>query len=185
MSRMLAAGNGGPMTHPVSGLRIAEEDVTRAREMIRLLEAAGKLEPPQDDLANISEADLTDEGIKHFATSVCQLFSSQSIYIDEAAFISLTHTQLVTLVSELKDMFSQNFSEAQRRELGDAPFSAPPATARGVQHYVLRETQRVVRASSGTLRTLVLYVLLGGLAVVSSQVRERYLEGLSHNFHLP
>jgi hypothetical protein len=54
-----------------------------------------------------------------------------------------------------------------------------------LQHYVLRETQRVVKSASATQKTMVLYVLLGGLAVVSSQVRERYLGGLSHNFHLP
>lgn len=153
--------------------------------MIRLLEAAGKIEPPQDDLANLAEADLTDEKIKHFATSVCQLFSSQSIYIDETAFLTLTHAQLATVISELKDMFAQNFTEAQRREFGESPFTSPPSSARGLQHFVLREVQRVVRASSGTTRNLVIYVLLGGLAVVSSQVRERYLDGMSHNFHLP
>jgi hypothetical protein len=186
MSRMMSACNGATLTHPVSGIRIPDEDLARAKEMVHLLLAAGKIEPPQDDFANLKEAELTDDKIRHFATSVCQLFSSKGgIYIDEAAFLSLTHSQLATVISELKDMFAQNFSDAQRREFGEMPFTSPPTSARGLQHYVLRECQRVVRASSGSTRTMVLYVLLGGLAVVSSQVRERYLDGMSHNFNLP
>merc|ERR1719261_2266622 len=107
MSRMMSASNGAQLTHPVSGIRISDDDLARAKEMIRLLETAGKIEPPQDDFANLAEADLTDDKLRHFATSVCQLFSAQgSIYIDETAFLSLTHSQLATVISELKDMFA-------------------------------------------------------------------------------
>lgn len=182
-ARMLAQGS---VAHPVSGIKVSDEDLARAREMIRLLEAAGKLEPPCDDLANVKDpSELDEKSMKHFATSVCQLFSQSSIYIDESCFLNLTHAQLATLISELKDMFAQNFSDCQRADFGEVPFSKPPASVRGLQHYVLRETQRIVKAAPGNMRNLVLYVLIGGLAVVSAQVRERYLDGLSHNFNLP
>ncbi|KAF4655190.1 hypothetical protein FOL47_009545 [Perkinsus chesapeaki] len=106
-----------PIQHPVSRKVIPESTLERAERMVKCLEATGAIEPlAVRDLASIPHKELTRKDMQQLSLEVWQLMARQSVYVEEDTLVDMDRAQLVMVNSELRSMFTENFTVDQRQQ---------------------------------------------------------------------
>ncbi|EER12377.1 hypothetical protein Pmar_PMAR001176 [Perkinsus marinus ATCC 50983] len=190
-----------PILHPVSRQVIQDGVLERAERMVKLLEASGAIEPiTVRDLATLPQKELTRRDMQHLSLEVWQLLGRQSVYVEEDTLVDMDRTQILMLNSELRSMFTENFTEDQRRQFfppdgrpfmkihealmgGGEDIPTSLRTLSAVQG-ILKDLRTILTNAPDNMKFMVTYVIVGALAVVSGPIRSRYMTGLSHSFEI-
>lgn len=110
-----------------------------------------------------------DDSIEALVKNVFHEFTLESIYLDHTVFLSLTMSQLKNLHYEWKDMFEKNTTNQQKLSIVGQKKSFPPFTITSIdkyQRYLLTQLVTILRPNDSSLKTLVTFIMLGGLTLV-------------------
>ncbi|KAF4671122.1 hypothetical protein FOL46_000431 [Perkinsus olseni] len=191
-----------PIQHPVSRKVIPDSVLERAEQMVKHLESTGAIDPVTvRDLASVPLKDLTRRDVQQLSLEVWQLMARQSVYVEEDTLVDMDRAQLLMLNSELRSMFTENFTVEQRRLfyppdgtpfmkiheaiIGGSEDIPPSSRSLGAVQGILRDLRTILTNAPENMKFMVSYVIVGALAVVSSPIRARYMTGLSHSFEIP
>lgn len=112
--------------------------------------------------------------VEAMAKDVFHEFTLESIYLDHTVFLNLKMWQLKNLHYEWMDMFAKNTTPEQKhRVLGNGivfqPFDFNLASKAQYQHYLLQQVIKILRPIDASMKTLVTFIMLGGLTLVCPQ----------------
>ncbi|KAF4699308.1 hypothetical protein FOZ63_034075 [Perkinsus olseni] len=187
-----------PIQHPVSRKVIPDSVLERAEQMVKHLESTGAIDPVTvRDLASLPLKDLTRRDVQQLSLEVWQLMARQSVYVEEDTLVDMDRAQLLMLNSELRSMFTENFTVEQRRLfyppdgtpfmniheaiIGGSEDIPPSSRSLGAVQGILRDLRTILTNAPENMKFMVSYVIVGALAVVSSPIRAR--EMLSLHIH--
>jgi len=166
--------------HPITNNLISDDIISRGKEMILILESNNLLESVETD------NELSEEYIKNYSFSIFQKFNLISIFVDNAWFLALDTELLLKLNYELKDFYENNTTIESRAEMIRQDSVAFEYTREKleeitnknklkIQKYLLDNIDNVISSSENeSLKILGNYIMIGGLAVVCKEIRERY-----------
>jgi len=200
-------GSDHVLKHPVSQVEVPEDVIEKGREMIRLLEQAGKLSPEEDvdpaswTLAQIQNSEDPQRSIESLAMSVFQpFFSELSVDIPRESLSNMGIPLLRGLARDMRGMYFRNIEAYQRRQLcptrqgqpfdteeqsamlGSAPLSATTTTLWWkfqILHGIRRAIGTETQHPPQALVRMAMYVLVGALATASPLLRNRYRDFIS------
>lgn len=112
--------------------------------------------------------------VEAMAKDVFHEFTLESIYLDHTVFLNLKIGQLKNLHYEWMDMFAKNTTvDQKRRVLGNRvifqPFDFNRSSKAQYQHYLLQQVIKIIRPIDASMKTLVTFIMLGGLTLVCPQ----------------
>ena len=113
-----------------------------------------------------------EESIEALTKDVFHEFTLESIYLDHTAFLRLNTTKLKTLHYEWKEMFDKNTTPDQKRSILGTATVFPPViiTDKHQYHrYLVNQLATLLRPLDASLKTLLTYIMLGGLTLVCPQ----------------
>lgn len=193
------------LIHPVSQAPIPQRVIAAAERMISLLTAHGLLEGPETDadpsLWTLHQLVRSGDGMRKLAFSILHdLYLKSSLEIPVEAILNLKLDELQCLAKTLREMWAINLTGAQRsqlcghhiRVLDDPPCGAGVGNSRAAwQRFVLLGIKQMTGEGRGTsgnqadennsvqwVKKLAIFVVVGALATVCPEVKERYSEGL-------
>jgi hypothetical protein len=167
--------------HPITGDNIEKDVIDRALHMIDILINNKILKNDIED-----DGILTEKKIKEYAFDVFQKFSFISIFIDSEWFLKLQTHELLKLNYELKDFYENNVETNLRKIMVPPNGIAFELTKEDlasktynnileIQKYILENVEKVIGTSSDdAMKNLGNYLMIGGLAIVCPEIRERY-----------
>lgn len=166
--------------HPITNEIIDIEILDRAQKMIQVLIEKKYLIVKEDN------GELTETKIKNLAFDVFQNFNVISIFVDSEWFLKLNIDELLKLNYELKDFYENNTDNETRHIM------VPPdgkvfcftnqqlknecqGNKLNIQKYLLDDINKVITSSDNeAIKNLGNYLMIGGLAVVCPEIRDRY-----------
>ena len=116
--------------------------------------------------------DPADDSIGALAKDIFHEFTLESIYLDHTAFLKLNIPKLKTLHYEWKEMFDKNTTADQKQRILGNDTVFPPVVVRTTeqyQRYLIAQLTCLVRPKDASLKTLMTYIMLGGLTLVCPQ----------------
>lgn len=165
------------LTHPTSGVEIDDGTLHRMRRTVTLMEGTGELEK-WDAPSDWTASQLTEANIRHYATTVCSMILTvTSMHVAEEAFLLPSNTVRV-FVSEIQSILPANAP-------GILAFMNPPSflsPSLVMQHYLLRETERLIDATPADRKALVVYIIIGALSIVCPEVRAQHAGHIALGF---
>jgi len=114
------------------------------------------------------------------ALEVFQKFSSLSIFIDSEWFVVLSKPLLVKFNYELSDMFKQNFTYQQKKEISNPVLflkenkDFDELEIEEMRDYLLDQMNGLLDVKKEELKYMCNYLLVGSLSVVIPEIRELY-----------
>jgi len=139
---------------------------------------------PVDIFNRITAKNLSEERkTKSFndkALEVFQKFSSLSIFIDSEWFAILTKQELVKFNYELSDMFKQNFTAQQKKEISNPTLflkenkDFDKLEIEEMRDYLLDQMNGLLDVKKEELKYMCNYLLVGSLSIVIPEIRELY-----------
>jgi len=169
--------NNDCIAHPITGIDMDIESIKRATEMYKILKDNNVINEKSDDRSE-------EEKVNSYAFDVFQKFSIISIFIDHQWFIKLNKKDLEKLNYELQDFYDQNVTEENKLLMVPPEGKAFAITKSEfsskyneleMKKYLLENIDKVISSSEDeSMKTLGSYIMIGGLAVVCKEIRERY-----------
>jgi hypothetical protein len=139
---------------------------------------------PNEVFERINAKNLEDEKkaktLNDIALEIFQKFSTLSIFIDSEWFMDLNKDKLIKFAFEIGDMYKQNFSKSQLKEISDRIlFSKNNDELENmlideIQSYLLRDMDDLLSVKKEELKYMCNYLLVGSLSVVIPDIRELY-----------
>ena len=166
--------------HPITNDLISNDIIDRGKKMISILEENNLIDKIEES------NELSDEYIKNYSFSIFQKFNLISIFIDNNWFLELDTSELLKLSYELKDFYENNTTIENRIEMmpeGKIGFEYSREKLEEItdnnklkiQKYLLDNINYVISTTENeSLKILGHYIMIGGLAVVCKEIRERY-----------
>ncbi|VVU95694.1 hypothetical protein CPAV1605_1449 [seawater metagenome] len=167
-------------THPLTNDKIDDSVFERGKLMIKILEENKILIKEEEN------DELNETKIKNLAFDVFQMFNFISVFVDSSCFLNLKIDKLFKLNYELKDFYENNVSIADRSIMVPPDGKVFTKTSEKlkndfdgnklqIQKYILENIAKVIGSSEDpSLKNLGNYLMIGGLAVICPEIRERY-----------
>ena len=141
-------------------------------------------EIPKEVLESITAKNLEEERkektINDKAFEIFQKFANISIFIDSDWFLDLNKEKLLKFNYELGDMYKQNFSKEQMKEIHTDPlfnidnYQLEKKEIDEVREYLLVQMNHILDVTKEELKYMCNYLLVGSLSVVIPQIRDLY-----------
>ena len=118
--------------------------------------------------------------LNDLALEIFQKFSSLSIFIDSELFINLNKEKLMKFNYEIKDVYKQNFSQEQMKEISNrilfpkSNHELETMTIDKLKKYLLLEIDSLLSVKKEELKYMCNYILVGTLSIVIPVIREMY-----------
>jgi len=118
--------------------------------------------------------------LNDLALEIFQKFSSLSIFIDSELFINLNKEKLMKFNYEIKDVYKQNFSQEQMKEISNrilfpkSNHELETMTIDKVKKYILLEIDSLLSVKKEELKYMCNYILVGTLSIVIPVIGEMY-----------
>lgn len=118
--------------------------------------------------------------LNDLALEIFQKFSSLSIFIDSELFINLNKEKLMKFNYEIKDVYKQNFSQEQIKEISNrilfpkSNHELETMTIDKLKKYLLLEIDSLLSVKKEELKYMCNYILVGTLSIVIPVIREMY-----------
>lgn len=162
--------------HPITGLSIEDNIFNNAKKMFKILKENDKIEETVDDRTE-------EKKINDYAFSVFQKFSLISIFIEHEWFLKMKNEELDKLYYEAGDFYKQNVSNENKKLMVPPDGKAFIMKSNDFkqlkfeekQKCILENIDKIISSSEDEgLKTLGKYLMIGGLGVVSQEIREKY-----------
>jgi hypothetical protein len=141
-------------------------------------------EIPHEVFTRISAKNLEEEKkaktLNEIALEIFQKFSTLSIFIDSEWFMDLDKEKLIKFNYEIGDMYKQNFSGLQLKEISNrilfskGNHELETMSINEVQNYLLLDMDDLLSVKKEELKYMCNYLLVGSLSVVIPDIREMY-----------
>lgn len=118
--------------------------------------------------------------LNEFALEIFQKFSLLSIFIDSNLFMNLNKQELIKFNYEIKDMYKQNFSKDQIKEISNRVLFSKnnneleTMSIDKIQKYLLTEMDSLLSVKKEELKYMCNYILVGTLSIVIPIIRQTY-----------
>ena len=118
--------------------------------------------------------------LNDLALEIFQKFSSLSIFIDSELFINLNKEKLMKFNYEIKDIYKQNFSQEQLKEISNkilfskSNHELETMSIDEIKKYLLLEIDNLLSVKKEELKYMCKYILVGTLSIVIPVIREMY-----------
>jgi hypothetical protein len=139
---------------------------------------------PDEVFKKIDAKDLEEEKqlktVNDIALEIFQKFSTLSIFIDSEWFTNLDKEKLIKFNYEIGDMYKQNFSSSQLKEISKRVLFSKSSSELEVmsiqeaQSYLLQDMDDLLNVKKEELKYMCNYLLVGSLSVVIPDIRELY-----------
>ena len=126
------------------------------------------------------EEERKEKTVNDKAFEIFQKFANISIFIDSEWFLDLTKEKLVKFNYEISDMYRQNFSKDQMKEIHSKPLFnqdnhiLEKKEINEIQEYLLEQMNYILDVKKEELKYMCNYLLVGSLSVVIPQIRDLY-----------
>lgn len=157
------------------------------KDTLEYMKAHNILKHPitQDDIplnifSRINTKDLVKEQLSHTisekAFSVFQKFASISIFIESEWYIELDKDRLKRLHYEMSDMYKQNLTDIQKKELSAILFKddVRKFSLDEMRNYLLTQIECLLDVKKEELKYMCNYIVVGSLGLVIPQIKELY-----------
>lgn len=141
-------------------------------------------EIPKEVLDSITAKNLEEERkektVSDKAFEIFQKFANISIFIDSEWFLDLNKEKLLKFNYEIGDMYKQNFSKDQMKDIHTAPlfnidnYHLEKKEIDEVREYILVQMDHILDVKKEELKYMCNYLLVGSLSVVIPQIRDLY-----------
>lgn len=114
------------------------------------------------------------------ALEIFQKFSSLSIFIDSELFMNLDKEKLIKFNYEIKDVYKQNFTHEQLKEISNKILFSKSNNELEKMHideikkYILLEMDVLLSVKKEELKYMCNYILVGTLSIVIPIIKEMY-----------
>ena len=118
--------------------------------------------------------------LNDLALEIFQKLSSLSIFIDSELFINLNKEKLIKFNYEIKDVYKQNFSQEQIKEISNrilfpkSNYELETMTIDKLKKYLLLEIDVLLSVKKEELKYMCNYILVGTLSIVIPVIKEMY-----------
>lgn len=118
--------------------------------------------------------------LNDLALEIFQKLSSLSIFIDSELFINLNKEKLIKFNYEIKDVYKQNFSQEQIKEISNrilfpkSNYELESMTIDKLKKYLLLEIDVLLSVKKEELKYMCNYILVGTLSIVIPVIKEMY-----------
>ena len=135
---------------------------------------------PTDILTRLNAKDLVKEQLSHTisekAFSVFQKFASISIFIESEWFMELDKDRLKRLHYEMSDMYKQNLTDTQKKDLSAILFKDDirKFSLDEMRNYLLTQIEYLLDVKKEELKYMCNYIVVGSLGLVIPQIKELY-----------
>ena len=182
--------------HPVSGWPIPEEAILRAKKIVEILKLP---EPCFEDFEKIPSAQLTGEKMKMFTLEVFQMMAGLGVFLDEDAFMEISHSGLCRLCSEFNSLFRENLPQDLLNILAGSESEKPKDTRlfrripvveniNILRQFILAELRRILKIARKeafpSQNNHLAYVIVGALVTESEKIRKNFEDSFAHEFTL-
>jgi hypothetical protein len=118
--------------------------------------------------------------INDFALNVFQIFTKKSIFIDSNLFLQLNKDELIKFNNEIKDIWIQNLTPAQRGMISNESLffkhiiELNKYSLEELQNYSLKNIKIALECNKEELSLMINYIIIGALGIVIPQIKENY-----------